>query len=63
MTSDPLNASEKYENHNYNKDKAHASRRHIAPFPAVRPSWQRAKERQDQKDYQDRSKHCLLLFK
>jgi hypothetical protein len=58
-----LNTSEKHQNDNNEESEAYASCWDIAPLAAVRPPRQRPHERQDQKDDQDSSKHCLFLSK
>jgi hypothetical protein len=58
-----LNATEKYEYYDDEENHAYATRRAIAPIAAVLPTRQSSKERQDQKDDQNGSKHCLFLSK
>jgi len=54
-----LNAPKKREDDNDKESETYASRRDIAPLPAVRPPRQSTYECQDQEDDQDSSKHCF----
>src|SRR6202171_3119574 len=57
-----LNTPKKHENDDNEQSETYASRRNIAPPSAVRPARQGTQECQDQKDHQDRYKHCFPLL-
>lgn len=57
-----LDTAEKQENDDDDQNQAQSPRRHITPFPAMRPSWQRTEECQYQDYDQYSSKHVVSLL-
>jgi hypothetical protein len=57
-----LEAAEKQEKDDDHKSESNASGGGISPLPAMRPSWQRPHERENQKYKQYHSKHDSLLL-
>lgn len=58
----PLEATEKQEDDNDDKDYSHSPSGEIAPLPTVRPAGKSTYECQDQNDDQDGCQHCSLSF-